>query len=355
MTTDGAITFGTTAINWSQFSGAGQITAGAGLTKSGSTLNVGAGSNITVNADDVALSTTVTGLTALTATTLTGTLATAAQANVTSVGDLTSLCVAGNTVIGGDVTIAGDDLTMGTNTSGYLLIADGTNYNPTAVTGDVTINGSGATTIGNTKVTNAMLAGSIANAKLTNSSINVTDGSNDTDISLGGTLTFSGTNNEVEVAESGGTVTVGLPSTVSGLTTVSAGTITGTSGVGGTLTTAAQANITSVGTLSGLTVGGAASVTGDLTIADDGLKLATTNTAGHVLVNDGTNFNPVALTGDVAIASNGAVTIAAGSVENSMLAGGITNANLAGSISQDKLAGGITCLLYTSPSPRDQA
>ena len=342
MTTDGAITFGTTAINWSQFSGAGQITAGAGLTKSGSTLNVVAGSNITVNADDVALSSTVTGLTALTATTLTGTLATAAQGNVTSVGGLTSLCVTGNTVIGGDVTIAGDDLTMGTNTSGYLLIADGTNYNPTAVTGDVTINGSGATTIGNTKVTNAMLAGSIANAKLTNSSINVTDGSNDTDISLGGTLTFSGTNNEVEVAESGGTVTVGLPSTVSGLTTVSAGTITGTSGVGGTLTTAAQTNITSVGTLSGLTVGGDASVTGDLTIADDGLKLATTNTAGHVLVNDGTNFNPVAFSGDVTIASNGAVTIAAGSVENSMLAGGITNANLAGSISQDKLAGGIT-------------
>jgi hypothetical protein len=38
------------------------------------------------------------------------------------------------------------------------------------------------------------------------------------------------------------------------------------------------------------------------------------------LVADGTNYNPVAISGDVTIASNGAVTIAAGAVENSMLA-----------------------------------
>ena len=39
-----------------------------------------------------------------------------------------------NVSIAGDLTITGDDLTMGTNTSGMLLIADGTNFNPTAVT-----------------------------------------------------------------------------------------------------------------------------------------------------------------------------------------------------------------------------
>jgi len=38
-----------------------------------------------------------------------------------------------NLTIAGDLTISGDDLTMATNTSGNLLIADGTNYNPTAV------------------------------------------------------------------------------------------------------------------------------------------------------------------------------------------------------------------------------
>ena len=39
----------------------------------------------------------------------------------------------GDVVIGGDLTISGDDLVMGTNTAGHLLIADGTNFNPTAV------------------------------------------------------------------------------------------------------------------------------------------------------------------------------------------------------------------------------
>tara|TARA_B100001059_G_scaffold32452_1_gene26135 strand:- start:3350 stop:6193 length:2844 start_codon:yes stop_codon:yes gene_type:complete len=39
-----------------------------------------------------------------------------------------------NVTIGGDLTISGDDLTMATNTAGHLLIADGSNYNPTAVT-----------------------------------------------------------------------------------------------------------------------------------------------------------------------------------------------------------------------------
>lgn len=52
-TSDAGGTIGTTAVTWSQFSGAGQITSGAGLTKTGNTLDVGAGSGITVNADSV--------------------------------------------------------------------------------------------------------------------------------------------------------------------------------------------------------------------------------------------------------------------------------------------------------------
>ena len=58
LTTNDASTLGTTALVFTQFTGTGSITAGAGLTKTGSTLDVGAGDGITVNADDVAVNTT---------------------------------------------------------------------------------------------------------------------------------------------------------------------------------------------------------------------------------------------------------------------------------------------------------
>jgi len=53
-------TLGTTAVTWVQFSGAGQITAGTGMSKSGNTLNVNtaSASRIVVNADDIDLAAT---------------------------------------------------------------------------------------------------------------------------------------------------------------------------------------------------------------------------------------------------------------------------------------------------------
>jgi len=45
-----------------------------------------------------------------------------------------NVAVAGNATIDGDLTISGDDLVMGTNTADMLLIADGTNFNPTSIT-----------------------------------------------------------------------------------------------------------------------------------------------------------------------------------------------------------------------------
>jgi hypothetical protein len=60
LTTNDTITLGTTALDFVQFSGAGQITAGAGMTKTGNTLDVATASSarIVVNTDSIDLATT---------------------------------------------------------------------------------------------------------------------------------------------------------------------------------------------------------------------------------------------------------------------------------------------------------
>jgi len=58
LTTNNPITVGTTALVFAQFSGAGQITAGAGLTKTGNTIDVvGTAGRIVANADSIDLAT----------------------------------------------------------------------------------------------------------------------------------------------------------------------------------------------------------------------------------------------------------------------------------------------------------
>lgn len=67
LTTNGAITVGTTSLAFAQFSGAGQITAGDGLTKDGSTINaVGTADRISVSANAIDISTAYAGQTSIT-------------------------------------------------------------------------------------------------------------------------------------------------------------------------------------------------------------------------------------------------------------------------------------------------
>ena len=75
------------------------------------------------------------------------------------------------------------------------------------------------------------------------------------------------------------------------------------------------ASLTSSSTL---TTSGNATIGGDLTITGDDLFMGT-NTSGAALIADGTNFNPVVISGDIVIATNGAATIQADAVEGSML------------------------------------
>ena len=73
LSTDGPITLGTTNLAFTQFSGAGQVIGGAGLLKTGNTLDVGAGTGIQVNADTIQISPSYVG-----------------QGSITTVGTITS-------------------------------------------------------------------------------------------------------------------------------------------------------------------------------------------------------------------------------------------------------------------------
>jgi len=144
----------------------------------------------------------------------------------------------------------------------------------------------------------------IGNSSLTNSSITVTDGSTSTATSLGGTITFNGTTNEIEVGESSGTITVGLPNDV---TIGNNLTVTGDLTVNGTTTTvnSTTIEITNSFTFEGSTADGFETVLGVIDpTADRTINLP--NVSGTVIT-----------TGNLSsITSLDAASIADGSISN---------------------------------------
>jgi len=71
-------------------------------------------------------------------------------------------------------------------------------------------------------------------------------------------------------------------------------------------------SLTSSGTL---TTSGNATIGGDLTITGDDLFMGT-NTSGAALIADGTNFNPVVISGDISIGTTGTAAIGTGVIVN---------------------------------------
>jgi len=67
-----------------------------------------------------------------------------------------------NVTVGGDLTVTGDDIFMNTNTSGAALIADGTNFNPVVISGDISIGTTGTAAIGSGVIVNADVSSSAA-------------------------------------------------------------------------------------------------------------------------------------------------------------------------------------------------
>ena len=296
----------------------------------------------------------LTGITTVAAANTAQTVTANAQANITSVGTLTSLSVTG-TVQGGNILTSGIVSSTG-NITGNYFIGNGSQLtglpatygnanvvanlaalgsNPVSTTGNITGNyfiGNGSqltglpATYGNSNVV-ANLAALGSNPVSTTGNI------------TGGNLTTAGIANVATLAVTGSATVQGSISIFSSSTSLSAtgnviggnlltgglisatgnitgGNLSGTN-ITGTLTTAAQANITTVGTLGNLAVSGQANITqqintarvsatGNITVGNvltGGLISATGNVSGNFFIGNGS-----ALTGISAAANTGNVT-----------------------------------------------
>jgi hypothetical protein len=209
-----------------------------------------------------------------------------------------------NLTVTGDLTITGDDITMNTNTSGAALIGDGTNFNPVAISGDISIAANGTAAIGSGVIVNADVNSSAAIAMsktaftagtgvtLSTNTLNVDAAQTGitsilaTDVKIGeddetkidfetaNTINFYA-GNEKQLILTDGALTPGADNILDlgsssvefkdaffdGTVTADAfagpltGNVTGNvSGTAATVTGAAQSNITSLGTLTTLTV-----------------------------------------------------------------------------------------------------
>ena len=122
ISTENAITIGSSSIMFSQFSGAGQITAGAGLTKSGNTIDVvGTNNRIDISTDAIDISVNYVGQSSI--TTL-GTIATGTWQGTAVAGAYggTGVANTGKTItIGGNFTTSGAHTTTLTTTANTTL------------------------------------------------------------------------------------------------------------------------------------------------------------------------------------------------------------------------------------------
>ena len=155
LTTDNPITVGTTGLTFAQFSGAGQITAGNGLTKTGNTIDaVGTADRISVTSDAIDIASTYAGQTSI--TTL-GTISTgtwSADTIVVGKGGTGATSFTSNGIVYGNTTDALQVTAAGTQ---YQVLQAGSGGTPTfgalnlaqsaAVTGSLplTNGGTGAT------------------------------------------------------------------------------------------------------------------------------------------------------------------------------------------------------------------
>ena len=139
MTTDTTITFGSTSIDFAQFSGAGQITAGDGLLKTSNTLSVNVGTGIAIDSDNVVINTSWAG-----------------QAAITTVGTIGAGTWRGTAV---EAQYGGTGINTSSST-GVAIVTSGTWSTPTSLT--VPFGGTGAASFTSNGIVYGNGAGTLA-------------------------------------------------------------------------------------------------------------------------------------------------------------------------------------------------
>ena len=168
---------------------------GTDLTISANNLNVDAAADINLDADGGDIFFKDGGTTFGSATNTSGNL-------IIKSGTTTALTFSGaNVTLAGDLTISGDDLTMGTNTDTAIMVADGTNFNPVVPSGDVGLTNAGVFSIASNVIVNADINSSAAIAdsklatistadKVAGGAIQIDSGTDGTSITLADTDKF---------------------------------------------------------------------------------------------------------------------------------------------------------------------
>ena len=193
-TTTNVVTIGTDPIVFTQFSGAGTYQAGTGLTLTGNTFSINTSTTVDTSTAQTLTNKTLTSPVINTPTGITksdvglGNVDNTSDANKpVSTATQTALDLKANLA---SPTFTGT-VTLPTGTVTSAMILDGTivnaDINSSAAIAATKISGTAVTQADTGTVTNTMLAGSIANNKLSNSSITI----NGATVSLGGSTTIS--------------------------------------------------------------------------------------------------------------------------------------------------------------------